>query len=255
MLTVQITGVVSFGFLPGLWLIQEGWGRAWDFAFLTSFKVMPSCWVHWPQYQEQAATNQKWFSNFGRTFDFRPHIFGSFRKWQMTRCHPSESDLAGLRRGLSTGFSEVFLIDSKMQPKLRAFALEQWFFSYSCCCWSWGGWLYWGDGAEDALNILWCTDAPQTKDDFTCILIAPRLRNPGREDVARSAQFIFICFLFTYSFKYTDGASTVGFPRCWRLQKIWEQGILRKPQKRENSPIVCLLGEEAGFVFFLGPGS
>ena len=57
----------------------------------------------------------------------------------MTRCHPSESDLVSLRRGLSIGFSEVFLIDSKMQPKLRASALEQWFFSYSCCCWSWGG--------------------------------------------------------------------------------------------------------------------
>lgn len=46
----------------------------------------------------------------------------------MTRCHPSESDLVGLRCGLSAGFSEVFLIDSNIQPKLKTSALEQWFF-------------------------------------------------------------------------------------------------------------------------------
>lgn len=73
----------------------------------------------------------------------------------MTRCHPSESDLVGLRCGLSTGFSEVFLIDSNIQPKLKTSALEQWFFlTVGGGGGGEGGVDFIGAGAGGAVNIL-----------------------------------------------------------------------------------------------------
>ena len=198
MLTVQIMGVVSFWFLPGLWYRRVRAGPE-ILRFSQASRWCPGAGSTDHSIRSKQLLIKSGPQTLAAHFESRPHISGNFRKWPMTRCHPSESDLVGLRRGLSTGFSEVFLIDSNIQPKLRTSALEQWFFSYSCWWW-WGvGVDFIGGGAGDALNILWCTDTPQAKDDFTHILIAPRLRNPGWEDVARSTQFIFICFLFTDS--------------------------------------------------------
>lgn len=137
MLTVQIMGVVSFGFLPGLWYRRVRAGPE-----ILRFS-QASRWCPGAGSTDHSIRSKQLLIKSGSQM----HISGSFRKWLMTRCHPSESDLVGLRCGLSTGFSEVFLIDSNIQPKLKTSALEQWFFSYSWWWWLGGrGWLYWGWG-------------------------------------------------------------------------------------------------------------
>lgn len=132
MLTVQIMGVVSFGFLPGLWYRRVRAGPE-ILRFSQASRWCPGAGSTDHSIRSKQLLIKSGPQTLAAHFESRPHISGSFRKWPMTRCHPSESDLVGLRRGLSTGFSEVFLIDSNIQPKLRT--------------WWWGGgWLYWGWG-------------------------------------------------------------------------------------------------------------
>ena len=71
-------------FLSAAWTLTDavGVGWAWDSAFVTSFKEMPSCW----SMDHTFSSNQleKWFSTFSCTF--KP--LGSFREILIARCHP-----------------------------------------------------------------------------------------------------------------------------------------------------------------------